>query len=178
MEKIYQTIVNINHGNCEQAVIASLFELQLDGVPNFIENKNKEFDKTLIGWLYKKGFSPCYIYKSKYGLDELINIAKFDGGYNGYLYASVPSQTFENITHAVVVVDTNLNIVHDPNPNQLALNLLPEDVVGIIVLKDMVIGKTGKLYTKEEWDIINEDEKDANTYKVIYDENHNIIGSK
>ena len=177
MKKIYQTIVDINHGNCEQAVVASIFELQLDEVPNFIENKNKEFDKTLMGWLYKKGFSPCSIYKSRRGTEELKNIAKFDGGYNGYFYASVPSQTFENITHAVVV-DANLNIIHDPNPNQLALNLLPEDVVSIIVLKDMVIGKTGKLYTKEEWDLITENERDANTYNIIYDENHNIIGSE
>jgi len=57
--------------------------------------------------------------------------AKYDGGVNGYFYASVPSQTFEGITHAVVV-DIELNVVHDPNPNELALKLKPEDVISII----------------------------------------------
>ncbi len=178
MKKVFQTIIDVNHGNCEQAVIASIFELPLEDIPNFIEyKKGKEFDKSLFGWLYKKGFSPCSIYKSNYGLDKLKSIAKFDGGYNGYLHALVSSQTFENVMHAVVV-DTELNIVHDPNPNQLALNLSPEDIISIIVLKDMIIGKTGKLYTKEKWNLISEEEREANTYKVIYDENDKIIGKE
>jgi len=177
MKKVFQTIVDKDHGNCEQAVIASLLELSLEEVPNFIEidRTNQKFDETKIGWLHKRGFHACPINKSRHGVEELIKIAKFDGGYNGYLYASVPSQTFEDVNHAVIV-DTDLNIVHDPNPNQRALNLSPEDVVSIIVLKDMVIGKTGKLYTMEEWDSITEEERDSNTYKVKYDENGKIIG--
>ena len=34
---------------------------------------------------------------------NVIKCLKYDGGINGYFYASVPSQTFENGTHAVVV---------------------------------------------------------------------------
>lgn len=37
MKKVFQTIVDKDHGNCMQAVVASLFELELDDVPNFIE---------------------------------------------------------------------------------------------------------------------------------------------
>lgn len=34
------------------------------------------------------------------------------------------------------IVDIDLNIVHDPNPNQKALKLGPEDVVSVDTVKD------------------------------------------
>lgn len=178
MKKVFQTIVDPEHGNCEQAVIASLLELPLEEVPNFIEQrKSGEFHQTLIGWLYSKGYSPTTVGKDRHGSEKLKEIAKFDGGFNGYFYASVISQTFENIYHAVIV-DIDLNIVHDPNPNQNALNLTPDDVLFLIVTKNMIIGKTGKLFTREEWDSTTEEERDANTYKTIYNEDNKIIGSE
>jgi hypothetical protein len=117
-------------------------------------------------FLHNRGFDACPINKSRHETTEFLQrVVKFDGGYNGYFYASVPSQTFSDVTHAVIV-DTDLNIVHDPNPNQLALNLVPDDVIDIIVMHDMVIGKTGKLFTKEDWNNASEKERDLNTYNV------------
>lgn len=37
MKPIYQTILHPPNGNCLQAAIASIFELQLDDLPNFTE---------------------------------------------------------------------------------------------------------------------------------------------
>lgn len=37
MKKIYQTIVDPGHGNCMQAAFASLFDDELENVPNFVE---------------------------------------------------------------------------------------------------------------------------------------------
>jgi hypothetical protein len=176
MKKIFQTIIDKDHGNCMQAAIASLLDLELNEVPNFIEFKN-DFNNTTIGWLSKKGYSPTYIHKYRHDEEMLKRIALFDGGVNKYFYAIVPSQTYKDTSHAVVV-DINLNVVHDPNPNQLALLLKPKDVEGILILKDIVIGKTGKLFTKEEWESTSEEERDANTYRVIYDENDKIIETK
>ena len=65
-----------------------------------------------------------------------------------------------------MVIDKDFNVVHDPNPNQLALKLSPEDVIGFYVTKEMTIGKTGKCFTPEQWDNLSEEERDANTYKV------------
>ncbi len=181
VKKIFQTIIDKDHGNCEQAVVASLLELSLEDVPNFIDHHkspDRTFDQTVIGFLRRKGYAATPIHKYRHNNTErLKEIARYDGGINGYFHASVPSQTFTDVSHAVIV-DMDLNIIHDPNPNQLALNLKPEDVESIIVVTDFIIGKTGKLFRQNEWDALTEEERDANTYKPIYDENHNVIGSE
>jgi hypothetical protein len=180
MKKVFQTIVDKDHGNCMQAAVASLLDMELDEVPNFIELGHGWFLTMRHFFEDHGGYDICTINKSRrQGEDTeyLRRIAKFDGGVNGYLYASVPSQTFENIGHAVIV-DLDLNIVHDPNPNQLALKLTPDDVRDIMVVHDMIIGKTGKLFKKADWDAATEEERDANTWRVKYDENKNIIGSE
>lgn len=163
MKKVYQTIVDKGHGNCMQAAVASLFDLELEEVPNFIELE--EGNGGVLQFMYKRGFDACYINRYRHESTEFLRkVAKFDGGVNGYLYATVPSQTFTDVHHAVIV-DLDLNIIHDPNPNQLAMKLTPDDVTDFITMRDMVIGKTGKLFTIEEWDAASEEEKDLNTHK-------------
>ena len=165
MKKVFQTIVDKDHGNCMQAVIASLLELTLDKVPNFIEEAHAHV--TLYQFMRERGYEVCTIMSKKRSdaTEFLRKIAKFDGGINGYLYASIPSQTFENTTHAVVV-DLDLNIVHDPNPNQKALDLTPDDIESILITKDMIIGKTDKLFTLEEWDNASAEERDLNSWRA------------
>ena len=163
MIKVYQTIVSIGTGNCMQATVASLLELPLDDVPHFLLSKNLG-SYGMLKFFWEWGFEPCYINRGKYNTEFMRRIAKFDGGVDGYFYAVVKSQTFENVSHAVIV-DENLNVVHDPNPNQKALKLLPDDIEGIYVMHEMIIGKTGKLFTGEEWNATTEVERDENTYK-------------
>jgi hypothetical protein len=163
MIKVYQTIVDKGRGNCMQAVVASLLELPLDDVPHFLIKKNLG-SYGMYKFFREWGFDPCYINKEKYDTEFMCKIAKFDGGVDGYFYGVVKSQTFEGISHAVIV-DENLNIIHDPNPNQSAMKLSPDDVKGIYVMHDMVIGKTGKLFTNEEWNATTEAERDENTHK-------------
>ncbi|HBG71410.1 MAG: hypothetical protein A2W93_14255 [Bacteroidetes bacterium GWF2_43_63] len=156
-----------------QAAVASLFELPLEDVPNFIEFENNEkypdtnhfieMHKFYRGKGYEDGIT--YINRKKDdSLELMIKIAKFDGGINGYLDATVKSQTFEDVYHSVVI-DTDLNIVHDPNPNQLALKLTPDDVVGFVVKSDFIIGKTGAIFTQEEWGSLPAEIKDQNIWK-------------
>lgn len=128
MKKIYQTIVGGERSNCMQAAVASLFELPLQEVPNFIAFGEQWL--SIMQDFYKvRGYDMTTMFakKDKWTLKD---IAEFDGGVDGYFSASVPSQTFEDCSHAVIV-DTDLNIVHDPNPNQKALELGPEDVTSI-----------------------------------------------
>lgn len=164
MKKVYQTIIDEGHGNCMQAAIASLFELNLEDVPHFLEagdNWWKDFDR-----IFKEqtGNDPTYINRRQdEKIDGVLNAARLDGGINGYFYASVKSRTFPDVNHAVIV-DTNLNVVHDPNPNGKALSLTPDDILGIYITKDIIIGKTGKAFTYEEWEEVSDEEKRANTY--------------
>jgi hypothetical protein len=166
MKKVYQKIVDANFGDCMQALIASLFELKLKEVPEFIRFQERWF------FVMKKFFKDhgynnvTYINRNAKNDTELLKkVARYDGGINGYFYASVPSQTFgDSIGHAVVV-DTDLNIVHDPAPSQSSMKLTPNDVLDILVTKEMIIGKTGNIYTYEEFDELSEEEKDKETYK-------------
>jgi hypothetical protein len=137
MKKVDQTIVEQGHGNCMQAVIASLLELKLNRVPNFIEF-NKETTP----------YEEMWEFMNKYGYDmtpidikiddrpvSALDVTEIDGGIGGYFYAKVESQTFTDTFHAVVV-DSDLKIVHDPNPNRLALELEPEDIIQFYTFND------------------------------------------
>lgn len=167
MKKVFQTITDKDNGNCMQAVVASLFELSLEEVPNFIEfNKKEDTNHVSEMWKFfeERGYNfTCINRMPSESSEKLISVAKFDGGINGYFYGSVESQTFPGVSHAVVI-DSDLNIVHDPNPNQLALNLKPDDVNGFIAVTEFVIGKTGKLFRMDEWDNATKEERDENVF--------------
>ncbi len=140
MKKVYQNIVGGDNGDCARAVMASLFDLDLDQVPPLYPNETQGREKAKF--LESKGYVGwrCF-YKEDWNEKPTIKeVAKVDGGINGYFYASVPSQTFEGVSHAVVV-DKELNIIHDPNPNQLALKLTPEDIIYIVTVDDWFIDK-------------------------------------
>jgi hypothetical protein len=133
MKKVFQTRVSKEDGNCAQAVIASLFNLGLEDVPDFVSNHHiKPMAVEIVKFLNKRGFKAGYMYRdSKYG-KTLLDLTSVDNGVDGYFYAVVKSKTFDNGLHAVVV-DKNLNIVHDPNPNGRCLYLGPKDVVQVLM---------------------------------------------
>lgn len=148
MKKVFQTNIDKDNGNCMQAIIASLFEMDINDVPNFIsfynaKNTNPHFE--LLKFLRTKGYNysiwtSSYLLhdgglKLKHDLNLTKRILKIDGGINNYFYASVKSQTFDKVTHAVII-DNEMNIIHDPNPNQLALKLKAEDILDIITCSD------------------------------------------
>lgn len=141
MIKVYQTIVDKGHGNCMQAAIASLFELSLDSVPNFIELGDKWYNE-MHSFVNKQGYvmdGTLYNY-NKYRIInkrekfKSVNLKtrfcdlKKMMGVKGYFYASVYSPKYYNpnenpaITHAVII-DKNLNIVHDVNPENINIFL-------------------------------------------------------
>ena len=179
MKKVYQKIIDKDHGDCMQAVVASLFDLRLEAVPRFIDIGSGWFI-IMMKFFKDRGYDICTIDKHQHqykGSDFLKKVAYFDGGIDGYFYASVKSKLFEGGGHAVIV-DKDLKVIHDPNPNGLYLNAKPEDIEDIMVVHDMIIGKTGKIFTQEEWDKCHKKEKDENTYRVKFDDNNNVIGSE
>lgn len=145
MIKVYQTIVDREHGNCMQAAIASLFELSLDKVPHFLEYRDKwfetfyafvreqeyEFDGTLYNYNQWRIINKRLKRPTAKGLRTKLNKIKKMAGVDGYFYASVYSLKYYDvndnppITHAVII-DKNLNIVHDVNPNNAGVVSYPE----------------------------------------------------
>lgn len=141
MTPVYQTIISAENGDCMRATIASLFDKQLHEVPDFLSFENwLIIMQEWIGYQgYKTGFFDTYNLDGKITLKDVL---KYDGGINGYFYATVQSQTFPTETHAVII-DTNGIVVHDPNPNGLALNLKPEDIIQVMVTKQFYITGDG-----------------------------------
>jgi len=144
MIKVYQTIVDKDHGNCMQAAIASLFELPLEKVPHFLEAGQKWFEifykfvrdqgYDFDGTLYN--YNQWRIINKREGvptakLRNRLHIIKKMEGVGGYFYASVYSPKYYDlkdkppVTHAVII-DKNFNIVHDVNPANDGLISYPE----------------------------------------------------
>jgi len=147
MKPVFQTIVDKGNGNCMQAVIASLFNLELYMVPNFIEFRNDTFTK-LNDFLDDIGFKFYYMRTEEYDVDLIKEVTYFDRGINGYFFGVIKSRTYQDATHAVVI-DKDLNIIHDPNPNQKALKLHPKDVIGLYLTDSHSLRKMGDIGTKQ-----------------------------
>jgi len=137
MIKIYQTIIDKGHGNCMQAVIASLFDLPLEVIPEFIECKDgwfsllynfvKEHDAEYHGMRHNRNYTTLWhptdqCFKSERWHRRSIITKKClykEKGINGLFFASVLSPknfTWSNNTTHAVIIDKDFNVVHDPNP--------------------------------------------------------------
>lgn len=147
MTPVYQTIIDPGKGNCQQAAIASLFDLELHQVPDF--KKADSFWTSCINFVIDQGKTfHCFLYNNRiqslegyeYNLDidsnkhyfneDTYNHIQESNGVNGYFCAGVYSPKYFNsfearqITHAVII-DKNFNIVHDPNPNNKGIEKYP-----------------------------------------------------
>jgi hypothetical protein len=142
MKKVFQTNISSDCGDCARAAVASLFEMEIEDVPDFLGNHDSvPMGLAIMNFHSDRGYTPGYI---NGGCDKptLQEIAQYDGGVNGYFYAAVNSRTFPGGSHAVIV-DTDLRVVHDPNPNGKCLNLNPEDIVQILTTKGFIINIDG-----------------------------------
>jgi len=145
MTPVYQTLVSKTNGNCMQAAFASLFDLPLDEVPNFIEHgcmwaqvmfefispRGYEFNGTLYNSRYFELIQP------EYGLPkDRFPELKTMNGVNGYFFASVYSPKFydpadKRPTQHAVIINNDLQIVHDVNPEYKGVRSYPlADKVG------------------------------------------------
>lgn len=143
MKRVFQTIIDKGKGNCMQAALASLFDLELDKVPNFkeygdnwfqeffsfIRKQGYVFDGTLYNNNVQRLENPEFYEENFIKLGRELPKNRFAelksmDGVNGYFFASVYSPAYYNredktpIKHAVVI-DSDLNIIHDPNPNNI-----------------------------------------------------------
>lgn len=135
-----------------QAAIASLFEMFLEDVPNFIELEGQWFN-VLSDFYKKRGYELC-CFNPRGNIELTKKVLEVDRGVNGYWYASVPSINLGHDTTHAVVIDKNMNVVHDPNPNNYGHIYKPEDILSIDVCKDnWHIDVNGKLVV--EYDVIN-----------------------
>ena len=108
MKQVWQDITGEN-GNCMQAAIASLLELELNEVPNF-KAAGKRALRNMIDFMRERGYSFVSLVRPKHGLRCISS----EIGVNGYFFAVVRSRVNDGGHHAVVI-DRECNIVNPVN---------------------------------------------------------------
>jgi len=116
LKPVNQEFVDAEFGDCTRACLASILELELDAVPNFIRFKGNwmrvfwAYIESLGYKFYGTGWPKNEDRPNGHVLREMPNV-------NGFVIASVPSKSFEGGGHSVVM-DVEGMVVHDPNPNK------------------------------------------------------------
>ena len=132
MKKVDQIFTTKGRGDCQRAVIASLFELELIQVPHFLL-----FDENVwlnVYCMFIKGMG--YEFEGTGYLDT--DTLKFQETIGGGISASVPSKNLgKGYSHAVIVNTEGL-VIHDPHPSK--------NYQGVNVIE------TGEL---QNWDMIS-----------------------
>lgn len=130
MTPVYQTIISKTEGNCMQAAIASLLDMKLNEVPDFKESGVKWFEDLWkfiwdIGYEYHGSIRNPKNF-GNWGEDRMDKIKELSPGVDGYYFAIVYSPSFadftkfdsnESVTTHAVIIDSDCNILHDPNPS-------------------------------------------------------------
>lgn len=137
MRKVNQTILSDKNGNCLAAAWASLLELDIADVPNFVEAE--DYHGALCDFLQQHNLE-YYGYIVNGNRTDLTDEQKASyefmgetlpefGSIGGYYEATVYSPGYYKegetpVCHAVVI-DKHFNIVHDPNPNYAGTKQYP-----------------------------------------------------
>jgi len=113
MKRVFQTDWSNTTGNCLQACVASLCELPLEDIPQFItfENWKEEYVRF---WLSREKVVGFHYVLS----DENLQLFCRQINYEGFCILAVQSFLHKDKLHAVVgqIRNNQLEIVFDPNP--------------------------------------------------------------
>jgi len=138
MKPVYQTVIDPDKGNCMQAALASLFELELEEVPDFVTSDiSFEYFLNKHGYILD-GLLCNWNEKNTKNLYTTIDKLSEEKGIKGLFYASVYSpkytdvnrtleevkRDYKTVCHAVIC-DQNYNIVFDPNPENKNIEKYP-----------------------------------------------------
>lgn len=111
MWRILQTCTERGKGNCQQAALASLLEVPLDAVPDFVNAYPSEWDQKINAWLYDLGLFSCHVRSDPREDGTLAWLTD-----NTPCIVAVKSVTTPGIIHSVIYHKGH--VVHDPHPSQ------------------------------------------------------------
>ena len=117
MTKVDQTIVDKGDGDCMRACVASILDLDLIAVPHFMRIPEGKWSVVMSNFFWALGYDFVCTGYPKSPEKERGHVLSESPNINGYVMASVPSRTFEDVSHSVIM-DLNGLIVNDPNPNK------------------------------------------------------------
>lgn len=106
MTPVHQTIFDNISGNCLQACVASVLDLPIEKVPNFMLAPGVEWYDTFVDYMRGRGFYPIYLHP---------DVIERDGtrpyGYH-LLQGKSPRGDYDH-----VIVGLNGKPVHGPHPD-------------------------------------------------------------
>lgn len=113
MQSIRHDPKNGFHGDCQRAVLASVFDFEIDEVPHFYNGKRSPEDAAdhERAWLLKLGIVPIHIPV----LGTLDEALAFGAARAAGCYCVFAGRSPRGNNHAVVSLDGE--IVHDPSPD-------------------------------------------------------------
>ena len=123
MRRNYQLIVDGIAGDCLRASTATLLNLHYDMVPHFGMYGSKDWYEVFYHFLWSIGYEVAF---------QVGPSLKYEG-VNGRVMMSVVSRSFPNETHAVLVGEKSLRVVHDPNGpdgHWLGCKVTHDDIAG------------------------------------------------
>ena len=118
MNKIYQ-----NSNNCLQCCISTIYDYNLNNIPDFSKNPIKWINK--LKTFFKKEFDINVYFE--YNINNLSNEKLL----NNYFICVIPSIYIKDGSHAVVI-DENLNIIHDPNNDNYLYSYSKQNIIYVI----------------------------------------------
>lgn len=126
MKPVMQTIFNFEKGDCMRACVASIFELDIEVVPNFHEPSNFSFAENLTKWGRLSNLIPVDIRNDGEDTDKLLK--------DCWLIAAGKSPRGKSSKDRHAVVWYNGILKHDPHPDKLGLKGDPETFTIFIIL--------------------------------------------
>jgi hypothetical protein len=111
--KVEQQEHDSETGDCMRAVLASVLELDLQGVPHFTRLPENIWLNIYTSFLAGCGWDHLGTCTVEGHPVELLEKDSFDG----LFYAGVKSRNFEGKSHAVII-DAKGNVIHDPSPTK------------------------------------------------------------
>jgi hypothetical protein len=129
MKKVYQQIIEIGRGDCMRAAVASMLELEIDAVPHFMLHGDSWWT-VYWGFFKSLGYDLVFVRTLRRGKFSREHLPTRKDLVNSSIVAVVPSKTFSNVNH-VVLINSKGRVIHDPNPNKkyLGENVIKNQVL-------------------------------------------------
>jgi hypothetical protein len=108
MTPVMQTVIHPEIGNCMQASVASLLDMELGQVPNWIELPEDEWVDIFLNWLWANG----YEFHGEMPGSYISDVAEYTSGIDGHVIVKGSS----NYPRGHMVIYKEGELSHDPAP--------------------------------------------------------------
>ena len=129
MIPVDQTITDFITGDCYRACVASIFEIPIEGIPNFMEDGVEKFYEYLDAWTLKIGLRAIDITLNDPAVVE-----------DCYVIAAGESPRNKDFKHGVVWL--NGKVVHDPHPEKTGIVGEPTSVTVFVIMNPALLPGT------------------------------------